>query len=308
MPTVSIIITNWNGQKWLAGCFQALEAQTYPDFEIILVDDGSTDGSADWVAENYPAVRLIRQAEHLGFAGANNVGIRAAEGRYIVALNNDTRPEPAWLAEMVAGLTGPDIGMVAAQILIWDDPSLLDSAGIEVDWAGFGWNRGWRQPVHTANKPEEVFGPCAAAALYRREMLAEIGLFDEDYYTYYEDVDLAWRARRAGWRCWYMPTARLLHHHSATGGRGSPRKIFFLSRNKIYTILKNYSWFDLFWAWPLLLGYDILSALFQLIHTRSLAPVRGRWQAIRSAPRMLARRKKAARRVWLALPRLSRSA
>ncbi len=300
MPNVSIIITNWNGKSWLKGCFDALRTQTFQDFEIILVDDGSSDGSAGWVAEHYPEVHLIEQYEHLGFAGANNLGIRAASGENIVTLNNDTNPEPDWLQEMVNGLSSPDIGMVAAQTLIWDDPKLIDSAGIEVDWAGLGWNREWRQPVADAETPEEVFGPCAAAALYRRKMLDEIGLFDESFYTYYEDVDLAWRARRAGWRCRYMPSARVLHHHSATGGQFSNRKVFLLSRNKVWTILKNYEGRDFIWAWPIILSYDFMSTVYQLIRTRSLVPLQARWEALRALPRILSHRSKARQRVKLA--------
>jgi GT2 family glycosyltransferase len=305
IPAASIIITNWNGKKWLADCFQALDAQTYPDFEIILVDDGSTDDSAEWVAQHHPQVRLIRQREHLGFAGANNVGIRAARGEFIVTLNNDTRADPGWLAAMVAGLTTADVGMVAAQMLIWDNSDLLDSAGIEVDWAGFGWNRMYGRPATEASRQAEVFGPCAGAALYRREMLSEIGLFDEDFYTYYEDIDLAWRAHRAGWRCIYTPSARVLHYHSATGGRYSSRKVFLLSRNRLWTLIKNFGRWDFLWAWPILIVYDVLSLGYQLWQTRSLAPFKGRWQALMGVGKMIGKRSRSHRRARLTAPLIS---
>lgn len=290
MPTASIIITNWNGKKWLTGCLTALAAQTFTDFEIILVDDGSSDGSAAWVRAHFPTVTVIEQAEHLGFAGANNLGIRQATGQYIVTLNNDTHPEPTWLGALIAGVDAPDVGTVAALTLVWDTPTLVDSAGIAVDWAGFGWNRGWRESVAAHETPLDIFGPCAAAALYRKSMLDDIGLFDEDYYTYYEDVDLAWRAQRAGWQCRYVPTARVLHHHSATGGRASPRKIYLLSRNKLWTLVKNYRALDFLWAWPLILVTDAMSAVYQLVRTRTLAPLRGRWDALRAIPKMWAKR------------------
>ncbi|RMF02571.1 MAG: glycosyltransferase family 2 protein, partial [Chloroflexi bacterium] len=190
VPETSVIITNWNGRQWLPTCLEALTRQSYRDFEIVFVDDGSLDGSAAWVAMHYPQVRLIEQRPHVGFATANNIGIRAARGRYIVTLNNDTCPNMHFLREMVAGLIEPDVGMVAAQMRLWDVPDVLDSTGIVVDWAGFGWNRAWGQPVSAWCEPGEVFGPCAGAALYRRVMLDEIGLFDEDFYAYYEDVDL----------------------------------------------------------------------------------------------------------------------
>ncbi|RMF01027.1 MAG: glycosyltransferase family 2 protein [Chloroflexi bacterium] len=302
MPAVSVIITNWNGRRWLDDCFNALYAQSFQDFEIILVDDGSTDGSADWVAQHHPQVRLVRQEKHLGFAGANNVGIRVAVGENIVTLNNDTRADPNFLQELLNGLSAPDVGMVAAQMLIWDNPDLLDSAGIVVDWAGFGWNRWWQQTAVEHNTPGEVFGPCAGAALYRREMLEQIGLFDEDFYTYYEDVDLAWRARRAGWRCMYAPAARVLHFHSATGGFYSPRKVLLLSRNRLWAIIKNYAGRDLIWAFPILLAYELASLVLQLLKSRTLSPVRGRWQALLGSRRMFAKRLPHARRIKLARP------
>ncbi len=299
MPETSVIITNWNGKQWLSTCLDALNRQTYRDFELIFVDDGSTDGSAAWVAENYPQARLIKQRPHVGFAAANNIGIRAARGEYIVTLNNDTRPDENFLRELVAGLTAPDVGMVAAQMRLWDSPETLDSAGIAVDWAGFGWNCGWGQAVSAWNEPGEVFGPCAGAALYRRAMLDEIGLFDEDFYAYYEDVDLAWRARRAGRRCRYAPAAWVLHKHSATGRLFSQKKVFLLNRNRLWAIVKNYAPVDLLWAWPLIILGDWFSALKQLWQTRSLVPLRARWAALRGA-RGMWRKRRPGRRVRLA--------
>lgn len=299
MPLVSIIITNWNGKRWLPVCLEAVRDQTFTDFEVIFVDDDSSDESADWVEEQFPEVRVIRQTPHLGFAGANNVGIRAAKGEVIVTLNNDTKAEPTWLQELVVGLNAPDVGMVATQMLIWDKPELLDSAGIEVDWAGFGWNRGAGKAAVTFNRQQEVFGPCAGAALYRRSMLEDIGLFDEDFYAYYEDVDLAWRAQRAGWRCIYVPTARVFHYQSGTARLFHSRKIFLLSRNRIWTIVKNVDRRDLWWSLPVILAYDFASMVYQLIRTRRLAPLLGRWQAIIGVPRMFSRRSQGARRLKL---------
>lgn len=298
MPETSVIVTNWNGKQWLPTCLEALSGQSYRDFEIIFVDDGSTDGSATWVAEHYPQVQLIEQQPHVGFAAANNIGIRAARGRHIVTLNNDTRPDAHFLRELVAGLTAPDVGMVAAQMRLWDTPEVLDSAGIVVDWAGFGWNRAWGQPISAWREPGEVFGPCAGAALYRRAMLDAIGLFDEDFYAYYEDVDLAWRARRAGWRCWYAPKAWTLHKHSATGRLFSRKKVFLLNRNRLWVIIKNYALPDLLWAWPVIILGDWLSAARQLWQTKSWTPLHARGSALLGARRMW-RKRGAGRRVRL---------
>ncbi len=286
MPETSVIITNWNGKEWLPTCFDALSRQTYRDFEIIFVDDGSTDGSAAWVAEHYPQARLIAQKPHVGFAAANNIGIKAAVGKYIITLNNDTMPDENFLQAMVAGLVAPDVGMVAAQMRLWDAPHVLDSAGITVDWAGFGWNRGFGQPVSAWGTPQDVFGPCAGAALYRRAMLDEIGLFDEDFYAYYEDVDLAWRAQRARWRCRYTPEAQVLHKHSATGRLFNKKKVFLLNRNRLWTIIKNYAPIDFLWALPILAVGDWLSAVRQIVQTKSLVPIQARWSALRGVRKM----------------------
>jgi len=191
---ISVIIVNWNGRHWLETCLPSLQAQTYADFETIIVDNGSTDGTTDWLAEHWPDVNVLPQSENLGFAQANNIGIQAAKGTCIVTLNNDTLVDAGWLEALLTGLDGPEVGMVASHIVLWEQPHLIDSMGIEVDWAGIAWNRGWMERVRETAVTCDVFGPSACAALYRRDMLNEIGLFDESYFAYYEDVDLAWRA------------------------------------------------------------------------------------------------------------------
>jgi len=156
----------------------------------------------------------------------------------------------------------------------------LDSAGIEVDRAGIAWQRGWGEKAETAVTPRHVFGPSAAAALYRRTMLEQIGYFDDDYFAYYEDVDLAWRAQQQGWRCAYAPGAEVRHWHSATAAAMPDRKLYLISRNKIWTLLKNYPsgvWRDL----PLILAYDWLGAMYQTMRTRRTAALRGRLDALR---------------------------
>jgi len=290
MPETSVIVTNWNGKQWLPTCLVALAQQIYRDFEIIFVDDGSTDGSAAWIAEHYPQVRLIEQKPHVGFAAANNIGIKAARGKYIITLNNDTQPDANFLQALVTGVIAPGVGMVAAQMRLWDAPHLLDSAGIEVDWAGFGWNRGFGQPVSEWRLPQEVFGPCAGAGLYRRAMLDEIGLFDEDFYAYYEDVDLAWRAQRAGWQCLYTPEAWVLHKHSATGRLFNRRKVFLLNRNRLWTIMKNYDLVDFLWALPVIAVGDWLSMGKQIWQTKSAIPIRARWLALLGGRKMWRKR------------------
>jgi len=279
--SITVIIVNWNGLEYLQHCLSALLAQAGVAFDTLVVDNGSTDGSIEWLQSNYPMVQLIRNPENRGFAEANNQGIRATQGEYVVLLNNDAQPSPGWLASLVAVANADArVGMVASQIRLAHAPGRLDSTGIEVDVLGIAWNRHWGALVAAEpSDPVEVFGPSAAAALYRREMLEEIGLFDERYFAYYEDVELAWRARRAGWRCLYVPAARVLHIHSATGSRISGFKAYQIGLNKWRTLFKHYP-FKRLWMWvPLLLLVDVASWLEPLVFRLELAPLRGRWQA-----------------------------
>lgn len=260
----------------------AVMAQDYPDFEVIVVDNGSQDGTIAWLRENYPGVWVIRNQENEGFARANNQGIRVSEGEYIALLNNDTQPTPDWLSSLVAIAEegGADVGMVASQICLEDKPSCIDSAGIEVDVLGVAWNRNMGSLVSAEpDEPVEVFGPSAAAALYRRAMLDEIGLFREEFFAYYEDVELAWRARRAGWRCLYAPQAKVLHEHSATARRIRGLKAYCLSRNKWVTLFRHYP-FRSYWIWvPAMVALDLLGCGLSVLTTGRADAIRGRWAA-----------------------------
>lgn len=280
-PLVSIIIVNWNGRSWLETCLPTLYAQTMQDFETIVVDNASEDGSVSWLAEAWPQVIVLPQQTNTGFARGNNIGFERANGRFLVTLNNDTLLEPDWLAKLVGGVDAPDVGMVACAMLLWREPHLLDSVGIEIDKAGIAWNRGWRERAADHMERIDVFGPCGGAALYTRAMLDDVGAFDETYFAYYEDGDLAWRARRAGWRCRLVPQARLHHWHSAVGGKNEALKQYLLSRNKWLTIYKNYPRALLWRSLPLIGGYDVMSIILQLVKTRSLAPLHGRIAAYR---------------------------
>jgi len=280
----AVIIANWNGRHLLPGCLRALEHQTFRNFEIVIVDNGSRDGSVEWLATHAPHVRIIRNADNLGFAAANNQGIRATTVPLIVTLNNDAVPDPDWLESLVAAADRSEqVGMFASRVVLRQPAGRMDSAGIEVDRAGVAWNRLWGEPESDVGpEPIEVFGPSAAAALYRRSMLDQIGLFDEALFAYYEDVDLAWRARWAGWRCLYISSARVQHIHSATGGQDSPYKRWLLGRNKWWVIAKNYP-FRVMWHYvPVMWLVDLAAMLIGIVAGRSLSPVRGRWAALRA--------------------------
>ena len=279
-PTISVVIVNWNGREWLEKSLPAVAAQSYRDFEVIVVDNGSQDGSADWLGESWPDVRLLALSTNTGFSRANNLGIGIAEGEWIATLNNDTLADPDWLQNLIQVGEEADVGMAASLIVYWNRPEIVDAAGLTVDRAGIAWNRGHGMPANKFSHECEVFGAPASAALYRRLMLDEIGLFDESFFAYYEDVDLAWRAQRAGWKCRYCPQARVLHWHSATSKRLPELKIFLQSRNKIWTIAKNYSWPELFFRLPLIFFFDFLSMSYRLLSDRNLAGLKGRFAAM----------------------------
>lgn len=279
LPLVSIIIANWNGQAHLARCLPSLLAQTYPALEIIVVDNGSTDESVAWLRTHYPQVQCVVNAANLGFAMANNQGARVAHGDYLVLLNNDTWVEPDWLAALVAALEArPQVGMVASLMVFAAQPTIVNSTGVCIDQLGVVWDRLGGAPVASvAPEVVEIFGPCAGAALYRRTLWDEVGGFDEDFFAYLEDVDLAWRARWRGWGAVFAPKAKVYHAHSATGGEGSAFKTYWLARNKVRLLLKNYPWPQLAgWGVGIVL-YDFLSLLNAAARGQGLSAWTGRW-------------------------------
>lgn len=306
MARVSVVIVNWNGRHLLERCLPVVLNQAFDDYEVVLLDNGSTDGSTEWVAEHFPLVRLIRSDRNLGFAAGNNAAIRATHSAYVATLNNDAEPAADWLSELVRAMeASPAAGMCACKMVRADDPHIMDSCGIDIDLAGVGWNRYSGDPERTDEvMPYEVSGACAGAALYRRAMLDQVGLFDEAYFIYYEDVDLAWRAQRAGWRCLYVPSARVVHRHSSTVKEGSSLKGYLLGRNKVWTLVKNYAWPDWLIYLPLILGYDTAAWAYALVRGDP-NPLRGRLAALRSLGHALHQRRAAqlgGKRVRLARP------
>lgn len=290
----AIIIVNWNGRHLLETCLPAALAQTYPAYEIIVVDNGSVDGSAGWLAAHYPQIRLICNEHNTGFCAGNNQAFTATTAPYLALLNNDAAPEPAWLAEMIQVMERePQVGMCAPKILRWDDHSIIDSLGLTVDRSGTAWEikSGRHAEPEESPAPRPVFGASGAACLYRRAMLDATGGLDEDFFAYLEDADLAWRARLAGWRCLYVPTARVYHRHSATGGEGSPFKGYHLGRNKWWMIVKDYPLPSLLWNLPIIVGRDLLAVGYHVIVRRDIHPLRGRLAALRSIRGALGKRR-----------------
>lgn len=293
MPMISVIILNWNGKSYLKECLDSLAAQTFRDFETVLVDNGSTDGSAGYIREHFPWVRLVELPENAGFAAGNNCGLTVCRGSYIVTLNNDTRVEAGFLAELVkAAAADPRIGLVAAKMLNFHEICRIDSIGIRATTSGLGMNRGVGETdMGQYDTPCEVFGACAGAALYRRAMLDEVGFFDPAFFAYYEDIDLAWRGRLAGWRCVTAPGAVAFHVHSATGGRMTPFTVYHVQRNKWYTIVKNWPWRLLLEHFPGIVCNDLGSLLLAALRGRLGAATRARLHLLRDLPLLLRKRR-----------------
>jgi GT2 family glycosyltransferase len=246
MPDLAcVVILNWNGKDFVRDCLKSVLHQNYPRYRVLVVDNGSTDGSGEMIKGEFPEVKLVPLPENLHFARGTNAGIREAlkdsECTHIVTLNNDTRVDPEWLEELVH--VGSDVGMVASKLLLMDQPKTINSTGLTIAPDGSALDRGWNQVDEGQyDRSEDVFGPTAGAALYRRELIDQIGLFDEEFVAYYEDVDLAWRARLAGWQARYAPRAVVYHKFSASHRRGSSLKTYLCERNRIWNLVQNYPW------------------------------------------------------------------
>jgi GT2 family glycosyltransferase len=244
--SASIIIVNWNRRDLLRDCLRSLEHQSHPSFEVILVDNGSIDGSAEMAESEFAAsfpLRLIRNRENAGFCVANNQGIALASGSLIALLNNDAVAEPAWLEELARAFDDPTIGMAASKILVYEDPSRIDKVGHLIYPDGQNRGRGSGQIDRGQfDDIEEVLWPDGCAAMYRRAMLDEIGGFDEDFFAYADDAELGLRARIAGWRCLYIPKAVVRHHRGSTLGLLSSRRLELIERNRILFAAKLFPW------------------------------------------------------------------
>jgi GT2 family glycosyltransferase len=238
-PRVSVIIPNWNGAHHLPTCLDSLRAQRWADVEVIVVDNASQDGSLAVLA-SYPEVIALPQRQNLGFTGACNAGFRVARGEIQILLNNDTEADPNWLAALVDAFDRhSEVGMVASKMRLFDRRDVLHTAGDYVTPDGMAHNRGiWHRDEGQYNHEAYVFSACGGSAAYRRRMLEEVGLLDEAFFFSFEDVDLAWRAQLAGWRCLYTPDAVVYHKLKASGGGATAS--FYDGRNRIFTLVKNY--------------------------------------------------------------------
>ena len=241
-PRVTVVIPNWNTRKFLGPCLTSLRQQTFEDFETILVDSASKDGSLDFITENFPEVKPVALRENRGFSGAVNAGIRESGTEFVVLLNNDTEQDPGWLAALVrAADSHPEAGLFASKLVDFHDRRLLDGAGDALRLSGLPYRLGHGERDRGQfDSPAYVFSACAAAALYRRTLFEEIGLFDEDFFAYCEDGDVSFRAQLADYRCLYVPGAVVYHMGSAsTGGKRSATATRLGTRNSLSLLVKN---------------------------------------------------------------------
>jgi GT2 family glycosyltransferase len=248
VPLASIIIPTWNGKDYIEDCLNSLLSQDYPEFEVIIVDNASSDGTPEWVAEHFPTVTLIRNERNLGFAGGVNVGLRAAKGDVLILLNQDAAAEPGWLRALISGLlAAPDIGVAGCKIYHWDGKTIWH-AGVEYDpHRGLTFLRGTGEPDRKQyDQPADMSSVVGAAMAFKREVLAQIGGFDEDFFFYLEDTDFCWRARQSGFRVVYVPVAAVRHHVAASLGSGSTQTFRYHHLSRLLFLLKHFDadWFN----------------------------------------------------------------
>ncbi|MBI2757379.1 MAG: glycosyltransferase family 2 protein [Chloroflexi bacterium] len=267
-PCVSIIIICWNSREYLPRCLSGLSKQTYRDFEVIVIDNGSTDESAAGLLESHPSInlRLERFETNQGFAVANNFGAHLARGKWLALLNSDAFPEPDWLAQLIkAAENNPEFSFFASRQLQSKNPELLDGAGDAYHLSGFAWRRYFGYPADKYGlSSKEVFSACAAAALYSREAFLQAGGFDEDFFSYYEDVDLSFRLRLQGFRCLYVPDAVVQHVGSASVGARSDFSLYHWQRNLSWSFVQNMPSALLWRALP---SHILANMVFQILFT-----------------------------------------
>lgn len=268
MQEVSVVIPNFNGMAYLDGVLSSLERQTIRNFEVILVDNGSADGSCAFVSAEYPWVHMIQLPENYGFSRAVNEGIRAARSPYVLLLNNDTEAEPDFLEEMVAALRRHKKAFSCqAKMIQLHDRDKMDDAGNYYCALGWAFARGKGKDISHYDREQKIFSTCAGAAIYRKKFIDRIGDFDEEHFAYLEDLDIGYRARICGYQNWYAPKAKVYHVGSGTSGsRYNSFKVRLAARNNVYLNYKNMPLFQLVLnSLPLGLGILVKYAFFRKI-------------------------------------------
>ena len=284
-PRVTVVVPNWNGERFLLTCLGSLRRQSFEDFETVLVDNGSTDGSVAFASCNFPEVRVLPLPENRGFSAAVNAGIRSSGAEYVALLNNDTETDPRWLEVLVEAADGcPEAGFFASKLVDFDDRRILDGAGDVFRRSGLPYRLGHGESDRGQyDEVTFVFGACAGAAMYRRSMLDDVGLFDEDFFANCEDGDLSFRAQLAGYRCLFVPGSVVYHMGSATFGKRSATSTRLGTRNSLCLLVKNL-------PAPLVPGFlpfVLAGQLSRLIVTASTSTLKAHLEGLAGALRLL---------------------
>jgi len=294
-PDVSIVIPSCNGKDLLETVLQSIRRQSFQSYEVIVVDNGSTDGSKDFLQRKYPDVRVLFFSNRIGFSAAVNQGIAASRGRYIVLLNNDLELDPSWLYEMYSFLEQhDDAGFCASKMMNFYDRNIIDGAGDEFSTFGVPFRRGGGEKDNGQYDNQcYVFGACAGAAMYRRDLFDAIGLFDEDFFAYLEDVDISFRAQIAGYRCGYVPSAVAYHVGGASWSEASRSKmqLYLAHRNTIYVLVKSAPLGLLLRNFHKIC-YAVFGRFFSLAaHGYGLVYLKSIFDGLKAAPRFLRKRR-----------------
>lgn len=287
----TVVVLNWNGLEHLPECLASLRRQTFRDFNVLLVDNGSTDGSLEWVRREFADVALLPLERNLGFAAANNRAIEKCQTPWIALLNNDTEADPGWLeALMHAAESCPDAAFFASQVRLFDQRHLLDSAGDGMPIAGAAFKIGHLQSAQLYSQPRYVFGASAAAALYQTAMLRELGGFDEDFFCIYEDGDLNLRGQLQGYRCLYVPDAVVYHKVNASLARHPDQVVFYGQRNSEWLVWKGLPSSLLRKYLPLRMLYFLVSLSYFGLRGKLSVFLRAKWAAWRGRKAILGKR------------------
>ncbi len=289
---ISVIVVKWNGRDQLQECLSSIYEQTFNNFETILVDNGSTDGSIEFVNKKFPDTKIIKLKQNEGFCAGNNIGLQHASGDFIALLNNDTKADKHWLQELFKAIEMDyQIGICASCLVNYFNPTIMDTAGDGYDISGVGFKIGNKLPVSDFQEKRDVFGACAGAALYRRSMIEKIGFFDEDFFAMGEDIDLSFRARLADYRCVYVPEAVVYHKINKTVKPGSDFLVYHARRNVEYTYFKNMPVLLLLFTLPFHLLYEILTAFEAIAAGKLQIFIKSKLDFLRNFPKVLKKRK-----------------
>lgn len=292
----SFILVNWNGKETIQDCLDSIFAQTYRIFEIILVDNHSTDGSLEWVKKNTPIQKIIALDKNYGYAEANNRGLKHAEGEYIALVNNDAVLEKHWLEKAVEAIQSPNpsnIGSVATKNIFYHQRDTTDTAGVEFLGLGAGWDyKGLPENSPEVNTRKEVFGACATAALYKRELIEEVGLFDPLYFIYFEDTELAFKLRLFGYTCLYEPEAVCYHYGGVKKEKSNPFYIDYGRRNIEFLFFKNMQGYLLIKYLGMHLVYEFLLFVFFTLTGKGISFLKAKIDFLKNLGHVWKERKK----------------